>query len=228
MFGEIWLWLALALLLGAGPIGWWIWSERRKAPALASSDDKALLAARKAADDAIAGRMRAETELAQANARVNPLATENANLKAEISRLEDALRELKPTPVAQGFVAATPDPAPEPAPTPVPVPVPAPVAADDGPMPTFLSAPVGAPDDLMLVKGIGPKLNALLNSLGVFHFRQIAGWSADQVAEVDAKLANFKGRIARDEWQAQAKLLAAGDFATFEAKYGKMGENNPK
>lgn len=86
-----------------------------------------------------------------------------------------------------------------------------------------IKAAVGAPDDLELLKGVGPKLNALLISLGVTRFDQIADWGADDIAEVDQHLGNFKGRIERDNWIEQAKLLAAGDTAGFEAKYGALG-----
>ena len=97
---------------------------------------------------------------------------------------------------------------------------------DSGPLPLFLDAPRGVPDDLRLIKGIGEKLNSLLTSIGIFHFRQIASWTAEDIDQVDAKLEVFKGRIVRDEWVAQAKLLAAGRADEFEAKYGKLGENN--
>lgn len=93
-------------------------------------------------------------------------------------------------------------------------------------LPVFLDAPRGVPDDLRLIKGIGNKLNSMLTSIGVFHFRQIAGWSDADIEAVDAKLEVFKGRIVRDKWVEQAGLLAAGKSAEFEAKFGKLGENN--
>lgn len=83
-------------------------------------------------------------------------------------------------------------------------------------------AAVGAPDDLRLIKGLGPKLNAVLTDLGVTRFDQIAAWNDDEVAKVDAHLGTFKGRIARDNWIEQAKLLASDDTAGFEAKFGKL------
>ncbi len=85
---------------------------------------------------------------------------------------------------------------------------------------------VGAPDDLLQLKGVGPKLNALLNGLGVMRFDQIAAWGAHEIGEVDAHLGSFKGRILRDDWVEQAGLLAKGDIATFEAKYGKLDSEN--
>jgi NADH-quinone oxidoreductase subunit E len=63
------------------------------------------------------------------------------------------------------------------------------------------------PDDLKLISGIGPKLEQVLNGLGVWTFGQIAGWKAEEIAWVDDYLA-FGGRIGRDEWLKQAKTLA--------------------
>lgn len=80
----------------------------------------------------------------------------------------------------------------------------------------------GAPDNLRQIKGLGPKLNTTLNSLGIIRFDQIAAWSADDVARVDAHLGTFKGRIVRDNWIEQARFLAAGDVAGFEAKFGRL------
>lgn len=80
----------------------------------------------------------------------------------------------------------------------------------------------GKADNLQIISGVGPKLEKTLNGLGFYHFDQIAGWNSDQVDWVDEHL-RFKGRIARDEWIAQAKLLAAGDTDTFAKRYGTSG-----
>jgi len=72
---------------------------------------------------------------------------------------------------------------------------------------------------------MGPKLNTLLASLGIVRFDQIAAWSAEECAMVDAHLGAFQGRIARDAWVDQAGLLATGQIAAFEARYGKL--DNP-
>jgi predicted flap endonuclease-1-like 5' DNA nuclease len=68
----------------------------------------------------------------------------------------------------------------------------------------------GKPDDLKIIKGIGPALEKLCHSLGYYHFDQIAAWTPAEVAWVDDNLEGFKGRVTRDEWVAQAKALAAG------------------
>ncbi|WP_371036674.1 NADH:ubiquinone oxidoreductase [Rhodosalinus sp. FB01] len=82
--------------------------------------------------------------------------------------------------------------------------------AGGGTKPATLSAPRGGQaDDLKKIKGVGPKLETLLNSLGFYHFDQIAAWSEDEIAWVDENLEGFKGRVTRDDWVAQAKDLAA-------------------
>ncbi len=81
----------------------------------------------------------------------------------------------------------------------------------------------GKADNLKLLKGVGPKLEETLNSLGFYHYDQIAAWTEAQVAWVDARL-KFKGRIERDGWIEQAKQLAAGeetDFAKAAKKDGR-------
>ena len=79
--------------------------------------------------------------------------------------------------------------------------------------PDTLSAPNGAADDLTKIKGIGPKLSKRLNALGIYHFKQIAEWSEDQAQWVDDYLA-FKGRVAREAWISQARILSANGSAT--------------
>jgi NADH-quinone oxidoreductase subunit E len=63
------------------------------------------------------------------------------------------------------------------------------------------------PDDLKLISGVGPKLEQVLNGLGIWSFAQIAGWTAEEIAWVDDYLA-FAGRIGRDDWLKQAAELA--------------------
>ena len=65
----------------------------------------------------------------------------------------------------------------------------------------------GVADDLKQIKGIGPKLEKLCNSLGFFHFDQVANWTDEEVAWVDANLEGFKGRATRNQWVTQAKEL---------------------
>ena len=79
----------------------------------------------------------------------------------------------------------------------------------------------GKSDDLKLIKGVGPKLENLLNSMGFFHFDQVASWGSEEVAWVDENLEGFKGRVSRDEWVAQAKILAEGGETEFSARKKK-------
>jgi predicted flap endonuclease-1-like 5' DNA nuclease len=78
-------------------------------------------------------------------------------------------------------------------------------------------------DMLTTLKGLGPKAASRLAELGVTHFEQIASWDEKEVDAIDAQMGAFKGRIRRDRWVEQAKLLAAGDTEGFESKFGKLG-----
>lgn len=68
----------------------------------------------------------------------------------------------------------------------------------------------GKGDDLKLIWGVGPKLEEMLHSMGVFHFDQIAAWTDKQLAWVDENLEGFYGRAERDKWIEQSKKLATG------------------
>ncbi|PZQ24256.1 MAG: hypothetical protein DI569_02395 [Sphingopyxis macrogoltabida] len=167
-------------------------------------------------------------------------------VKPDIVAAEPArFKPKEPAPAA----VVTPSPAPPPAPTAIPeeptvpadpapatpapsVPAPKaeakpePVAAvvpEEPAVPPPAPAPQAASDNLQLLKGVGPKMVALLNGLGITSFRQIADWSDADVAAIDAQLGAFKGRIGRDAIVDQAGYLARGDKAGFEAKYGALG-----
>lgn len=85
--------------------------------------------------------------------------------------------------------------------------------------PAFLAAPrPEGPDDLKRIKGVGPGLERELNEKGVFHYDQIAGWTAAEVAWADQHLVRFKGRVSRDDWVAQARILAEGGETAFSKK----------
>ncbi|MFC2967225.1 NADH-quinone oxidoreductase subunit NuoE [Acidimangrovimonas pyrenivorans] len=99
---------------------------------------------------------------------------------------------------------------------------PADAAAETATKPALLSAArEGGPDDLKRIKGVGPKLEALLHEMGIFHFDQIAAWTEAEVAWADENLVGFKGRVSRDDWVAQAKLLAAGGETEFSKRVDK-------
>ena len=137
--------------------------------------------------------------------------------------------ELKPL-VQPNDTSAAPS-APEPAPVSEPAPATAPVAqapkaeapeveaVEDAVRPEALSgARNGDADDLKMIKGVGPKLEIMLNELGFYHFDQIAGWSAAEVAWVNDNLTGFKGRVSRDNWVEQARKLASGQETEFSKR----------
>ena len=77
-----------------------------------------------------------------------------------------------------------------------------------GTKPQGLSAARGGQaDDLKKIEGIGPALEKLCNEMGVFHFDQIAAWGEAEIAWMDSNLKGFRGRVTRDKWVAQAKLI---------------------
>ena len=137
--------------------------------------------------------------------------------------------------VEEAEVAATP-----PAPTPAPVEVPAPEPEktpeplpEIAPEPEFIPVPEPEPapdpgpisdgaDDLSRIKGLGPKLQALLPTLGLSTYAQIAALTAADLTALDGKLGAFAGRPVKDNWVEQARFLAGGDVAEFEAKFGRV------
>ena len=137
--------------------------------------------------------------------------------------------ELKP--LVQSNETSTAPSAPAPASAAEAAPVTAPVAQapevqapeaealEDAVRPEALSgARDGGADDLKMIKGVGPKLEIMLNELGFYHFDQIAGWSAAEVAWVNDNLAGFKGRVSRDNWVEQARKLASGQETEFSKR----------
>ncbi len=136
---------------------------------------------------------------------------------AELKRLRAELDAKEAALAAEKARVIEPVPAPEPEPIVEAIPVAAPVAApvieeaapEVGVKPEGLDAARdGIPDDLKLIKGVGPKMEKLCNSLGYYHFDQIAAWTPSEVAWVDDNLEGFKGRVTRDNWVSQAKTLA--------------------
>ncbi|MEP0942613.1 MAG: oligopeptide/dipeptide ABC transporter ATP-binding protein, partial [Rhizobiaceae bacterium] len=76
------------------------------------------------------------------------------------------------------------------------------------------------PDDLKMISGVGPKIEGILNGLGVYQFQQVAKWKKAEREWVDDHL-RFKGRIEREDWVKQAKALAKGGAAEYERVFGK-------
>jgi NADH-quinone oxidoreductase subunit E len=94
-----------------------------------------------------------------------------------------------------------------------------PVTERGGTMPLF-STPAGPRDDLKLITGVGPVLEAKLNGLGITQWSQVASMSADDIAKIEQSL-GFRGRVARDNWLAQAEVLARGGVDEYFRVFGK-------
>ncbi|GFZ99019.1 hypothetical protein GCM10010923_04120 [Blastomonas marina] len=84
------------------------------------------------------------------------------------------------------------------------------------------AADAGSADELAKIKGVGPKLRTQLAEMGVTSIAQIAAWSEEDIDRIDGQLGRFSGRIRRDNWVEQARLLEAGDRAAYEARFGKV------
>ncbi|MGJ4949160.1 cell envelope biogenesis protein TolA [Bradyrhizobium sp. HKCCYLS20291] len=166
-------------------------AERLAAEAAAKAEAERLAAEAVAHAEAEAQRVAAE---ATAKAEAERLAAEAA-AKVEADR---AAAEAAANAEADRLAAEVAASADEPAEG----------SSDDG-RPPALPAPDGSADDLKLIKGIGPKNEAILNDIGVHHFSQIAEWSPAHADWVGHHMA-FPGRIEREHWIPQAKLLAAG------------------
>jgi predicted flap endonuclease-1-like 5' DNA nuclease len=156
-----------------------------------------------------------EREVAAARDQVRPLSDEVDRLRRDNSRL--TARSAPPPAVdmsgaalAGGAMAPTLPPEPGPS----------------EPLPPFIEAPRGRPDDLTMMKGVGGRFAAKLNEIGVFHFRQIADWTPEDARIADSRLDTFRGRIERDQLIEQARLLAAGRITEYEARFGRLDRLN--
>jgi len=98
-------------------------------------------------------------------------------------------------------------------------------AAQAAPAATTAAPAAGKADNLRRLIGIGPVNEKLLKGLGVTTYAQMAGWTADDVKRIEDVL-NFDGRIAREHWIEQAKLLAAGDETEFAKQFPTAGTAN--
>ena len=80
----------------------------------------------------------------------------------------------------------------------------------------------GEPDNLQQLKGVGPKLAAMLSAMGLTRFEQIASLSPGQVEAIDAELGAFRGRLKRDRIVEQAHYLARGDLDGYRQNFGAL------
>lgn len=81
-------------------------------------------------------------------------------------------------------------------------------------------------EDVELIAGIGPTIKKKLNAAGITTWKQVAAWTAEDLAKYDEELA-LRGRATREEWIEQAKELLAGKpprAKVDQAKAAKDGE----
>lgn len=102
---------------------------------------------------------------------------------------------------------------------------PKPAASKPAAAPKKAAATAAKADNLRRLIGIGPVNDKLLKGLGVTTYAQIAAWTAADVKRIEDTL-NFDGRIAREKWIEQAKLLAAGDEKEFARQFPTAGTAN--
>ena len=154
----------------------------------------------------------------------------------EQQRLDDLKAdgiEATNTPDAPSPVAGAPRPAPGPADHAAALPD-EPIAAaaplDASPASVAADAPLDRPssDDpgaqsVTILKGLGPKIATRLEELGITRLDQLAWLDDAEAADLDRQLGAFEGRMERDRWREQARLLAKGDRATYEAQFGRLG-----
>lgn len=200
LLAEIWVLLALAALIGL-LAGWLIWGGRAGSADLGPDADEVR-------------RLRAELDRAKAQGR--------AHLSDPLNDIPDMQGGGYSRPVQAAAIApaaAPQEPQPAAATRAAPIPTPTPsvtITPKDPNKPEALSAARdGLPDDLTKIKGIGAKMEKLCNSLGFYHYDQIASWSSDEIAWVDDNLVGFKGRVTRDAWVDQAQALAGNQTPAF-------------
>jgi len=172
--------------------------DARNAAGARAAEQARLAAAAKAVEDA----RRAATAKATEDARkaATAKAAEDARLAAAAKANEDARQApaAKVTDAVRAAAAAATVAA-----------SPATSTQHPGARPQGIAAPEGNADDLKLIKGVGPKNEKISNALGIYHFRQIANWTPEEAIWVGHHMA-FPGRIEREHWIPQAKLLASG------------------
>ena len=190
LLGEIWFLILLAALLGLF-VGWLLWGGRKSPVSKSSSAEVEAL--RSQLEQSKAALKEKDERISRLEARLQGRGVDPGAAPAS-SQSSAATR-------AERLAARNTS------------------RANQGTKPKTLEAPLdGTADNLKKIKGVGPKLEQLCNRLGFWHFEQIANWTDDEVAWVDANLEGFKGRVTRDNWVEQAKLLAAGRATEFSKR----------
>ena len=216
LIAEYWIWLVVALILGL-IVAWYVFHASRRTKVTGTSNDvldegaqraernRALIDSAPAATREQAPTLPPEPDTDAAP--ITPIAapTGLAGSGAAVAAAADEA-ELEQRDAATESVLPAAPPATHPTPPATPAPAPA----------------LKEKDDLNRIKGIGPKLSARLQELGVTSFAQIAAWNNSDIDRIDAELGRFQGRIRRDDWIEQARLLNADETSAYEAKFGRL------
>ena len=83
-------------------------------------------------------------------------------------------------------------------------------------------ASADGPDDLKRIRGIGVLLEKRLNTLGYTRYAQIAAWKQADINRVNQQL-DFSGRIERENWIEQARIMATGGQTEFSRRQDRGG-----
>ena len=198
-------------------------AERERAEAEREAEDarRAAEAEREAAAAEARQREEAERRVAEDERRRQEAAEAEAREEAEMAARAEAENAERVTEMAEApaAFAAAPEPVGDPSLGPDRDGDGVREGADEGTRPQGLDGPRGGQaDDLKRIKGVGPKLEELCHSLGFYHFDQIAKWTSGEVAWVDSNLGGFNGRVTRDDWIAQARVLAGGGETEFSKR----------
>jgi len=188
----MWVYLGLAFILGMAAYRWIFGG----AGGLAAEDLSAELASvRTRYEERETERRRLHARIAELTSQLDEVRKEarSAEAEAHSARLEAEAAKMAATAAIR---ASRRQPEPQ--------------VAGAEPASFMATLREGAPDDLTKIRGIGQKLEASLNGLGVYYYRQIADWNDAEVAQMDAKL-KFPGRIERDDWRGQARRLLGRD-----------------
>ncbi len=85
--------------------------------------------------------------------------------------------------------------------------------------PLVLSSPrlIGK-DNFKKLKGINTKIENDLNTLGIYHFDQVAKWSSKNCDWIEEFLLLPSGCIKDNQWVVQAKILSSGKETIYSLK----------
>lgn len=191
---ENWILFVIALVVGL-LVAWWIFAATRRTSVEIEQTDEAEAAPARRNQALIDAPPAAATPASEI-----PLATPVG--MAGVGEALAAASTSTPPPAQEDEQTATPvtETAPEPQAAP----------------------PAGEVEELTRIKGLGPKLAEQLSTLGITSLAQIAAWDDADIDRIDAQLGRFQGRIRRDNWPEQARLLMSGDLSAYEARFGRL------